>query len=56
MARWAGSYVGVVVTEHTYGLPTPVYITLIALLILYPLGFDAKVELTPLDRTLGWFE
>jgi hypothetical protein len=35
---------GVVVTAYTYGLPTPAYITLIALLILYPLGFDEKKE------------
>jgi hypothetical protein len=34
--------IGVIVTEHTYGLPTPAYITLVALLILYPLGFDEK--------------
>ena len=35
---------GVVVTEHTYGLPIPAYITLVALLILYPLAFDEKKE------------
>ena len=35
---------GVVVTEHTYGLPTPAYITLVALLILYPLGFDERKD------------